>query len=116
MSQIRPQRPPYQKGQKPLVSKPLRQHAAGQTCTLREPGVCIGGTETVVFCHIRKPGFAGMGQKPHDLLGYYGCAACHAYEEAGNAGDGEILRALMETLVRREAAGLIEVRAAPRDC
>lgn len=30
-----------------------------------------------MLCHIRRAGIAGMGQKPPDLCGFYGCANCH---------------------------------------
>ena len=54
----------------------LRNLANGQQCQLRFPG-CRGRSETVVLCHVRRGGVAGIGQKPPDLCGVYGCAACH---------------------------------------
>jgi hypothetical protein len=103
-------RPIYQKGQKPTVSKPLRNHARGQACTLRL-GNCAS-TETVVFAHLRRFSIAGMGQKPDDLIGVYACAACHSTLDLrrNDVGDGEILRALVETLLRRRADGLINIK------
>lgn len=55
----------------------LRKRAQGKPCYLRLPGVCEGGTETVVLCHIRRGGVAGMGQKPPDLCGLPACFSCH---------------------------------------
>jgi hypothetical protein len=104
-------RAPYQKGQKPTVSKPLRNHARGQACTLRL-GNCAS-PETVVFAHLRRFSIAGMGQKPDDLIGLYACATCHDAldrRHGDNVGDGEILRALVETLLRRRADGLISIK------
>jgi hypothetical protein len=104
-------RPIYQKGQKPTVSKPLRNHARGQACTLRL-GNCAS-PETVVFAHLRRFSIAGMGQKPDDLIGVYACATCHDAldrRRGDNVGDGEILRALVETLLRRRADGLISIK------
>ena len=106
-------RPPYSKGAKPIVSKPLRDAAKGATCTLRIPGVCLGTTETVVGCHLRLFSAAGMAQKPHDLFMVDACAACHAKLDNRASWDDvalgwdDVLRALMETQSRRIAAGLI---------
>ena len=42
-SQI-PQRPMFQKGQKPAPVPAIRKASRGQSCTLRIPGVCSGDT------------------------------------------------------------------------
>lgn len=95
----------------PLVSKRIRDFARGQTCTLRLPG-CDGGGETTVHCHIRRFGWAGVGQKPHDFLGVHGCVSCHALLDSRDpeapCGDDDILRALGETLTRLWDAGLMK--------
>ena len=70
----------------------LRKLAKGRECLVRLPG-CLGQSETVVLCHIRLGGIAGMGQKPPDLCGFYGCFACH------NLVDG---RAHLANLTRHE--------------
>ena len=94
------------------VSKSIRNSARGQPCTLRLPG-CDGGGETTVLCHIRRFGWAGVAQKPHDFLAVYGCASCHALmdsrDPAAPCGDDDILRALGETLSSLYAAGLLSV-------
>lgn len=55
----------------------LRKLARGQECQLRFPG-CPGNRETVCLCHLRRANVAGMGQKPPDLCGVYGCDYCHS--------------------------------------
>ena len=55
----------------------LRQLARGQECQLRAYGVCNGDPATTVWCHVRLGGVAGMGQKPPDLCGFFGCSSCH---------------------------------------
>lgn len=56
----------------------LRKLARGQDCLIRVPGICTFTPETVVLCHYRLMGVSGAGLKSPDLLGAYGCAACHA--------------------------------------
>jgi hypothetical protein len=56
----------------------LRNLARGQDCLIRVPGYCLFMPETVVLCHYRLMGVSGAGMKSPDLLGAYGCAACHA--------------------------------------
>lgn len=96
MSRITPQFQPAQKVQ-PFVSKKLRDFARGQECTLKMPW-CNFDNSTVVLCHIRRFGVAGVAQKPHDFLAYHGCSECHRRE--GDAGWDDLLRALMLTQIR----------------
>lgn len=107
------------KGAKPRRSvrsaaAPLRRAARGQTCTLRLP-CCVGGTETVILAHLRFFGWAGIAQKPSDLLAVFACHACHDALDRRNAataglwGFEDVLRALGETLLRQEAQGRITV-------
>ena len=60
----------------PVRSKALRESAQGQTCTLRLPGICAGGTETTVLAHLPFGG-RGMGRKASDLHAVHACASCH---------------------------------------
>ena len=53
----------------------IRQHARGQDCTLRLPGICSRDPAETVLCHL---GGAGAGIKRHDYDGLYACAQCHA--------------------------------------
>jgi hypothetical protein len=101
-------RPIWQKGQtSKRKSKPLRDSAQGQGCTLRLDG-CRNDTATVVLCHIRRGGGGGMSVKPPDWFAFYGCAHCHANES--QATDGDLLRALRETLIRMHQAGLLVIK------
>lgn len=56
----------------------LRKLAKGQPCLIRVPGVCRMDVDTTVLCHVRMVGFSGMGLKVPDILGAFGCHACHA--------------------------------------
>jgi hypothetical protein len=55
----------------------LRDHARGQQCFVRLPGICNGNPETTVLAHLRMAGITGIGMKAPDLLGAYCCSACH---------------------------------------
>lgn len=81
----------------PFVSRKLRQFAKGQECTLQMPG-CNFDTSTTVLCHVRLFQRAGVGEKPHDFLGFHGCSHCHANES--DAGYDDILLAVMRTQER----------------
>ena len=54
-----------------------REFAKGQDCQLRIYGYCNYDSTTVVLCHIRKGHVAGIGMKPPDLCGVFGCHKCH---------------------------------------
>jgi len=53
----------------------FRKEAKGRNCLIRIPGHCNQNAETVVLCHYRMA--TGVGQKPHDLHGAFGCSGCH---------------------------------------
>lgn len=62
-----------------VVSQKLRDSARGQPCALCLPGICQGGTETTVLCHLPSHiGLKGVGMKVPDWWAVYGCHACHA--------------------------------------
>lgn len=99
------QRGPMGQKRPPLVSKKIRAFARGQPCALMMPW-CTGDPATTVHCHIRRPWvLAGIAAKPDDIFGYHGCSECHRREK--DAGDDDILRALMITQKRLLDAGLI---------
>lgn len=110
-----PQRPIYQKGQKPANSPVMRAAAKGKTCKLAIPGICDNDPAKVVGCHMRLFGFGGMGVKPDDLFIIDACASCHAVLDSrgkwASAGLGwdAVLRAFMQTLSSRRAEGLISI-------
>jgi hypothetical protein len=69
-------------------NKKLKDSAQGKDCQLRIPGVCNYNPETVVWCHMRGLEYGkGMGHKPHDLFGFYGCSACHDVYDGRAKGD-----------------------------
>jgi hypothetical protein len=59
------------------VSK-ITESARGEMCTIRLPGVCNHDPATTVWCHANGSAAGkGMWMKSNDLLGAYGCSACH---------------------------------------
>ena len=55
----------------------ITQSARGEQCQIRIPG-CNGNPETVVWAHANGSAAGkGMWMKSNDLLGAYGCYACH---------------------------------------
>lgn len=104
--------PKSQKRSKPGNCDAIRKSARGEECTLRS-AVCNRDPETTVFCHIRLPG-DGMGMKPPDYFGFYGCSACHAVQEdddftTGAFGFEDVLIALRRTQERLTAKGLLHM-------
>ena len=57
----------------------ITQSARDERCQIRIPHVCLEPRrETVVWCHANGSAAGkGIGMKSHDLLGAYGCQACH---------------------------------------
>lgn len=56
----------------------ITKSAKGEECQIRIPGVCLGTSETVVWCHANGSAAGkGIGMKSNDLLGAYGCQRCH---------------------------------------
>jgi hypothetical protein len=60
----------------------LRKLARGERCYIGCPE-CCGDPARVVLCHIRRGNVAGVGQKPHDILGLPGCDICNAISDGG---------------------------------
>lgn len=57
----------------------ITESARGESCAIRIPGVCNHNAETVVWCHANGSAAGkGMWMKSPDILGAYGCFACHA--------------------------------------
>jgi hypothetical protein len=51
--------------------------ARGKPCQIRLPG-CDGGGDTSVLAHYRSISLgAGIGKKPHSLIGAWSCFQCH---------------------------------------
>ncbi len=91
------------------VHQSIRDAAQGQRCTLRLPG-CRNDVSTVVLCHLRRNNWGGMAQKPPDYLGVFACHHCHDQQERHQCSDGDILRALGETLKNLVARGILVVK------
>lgn len=89
---------------------PLRDNAKGQNCTLRL-SQCRGDPEYTVLCHIRRNGWGGAGGKPNDLLAFFACDKCHEMQERHHleCTDGELLRALGETLLVQLGDGKVKI-------
>lgn len=59
-----------------IESKPLRQAAKGERCTLEIMGVCNGRAETTVLAHLPDESH-GISRKSDDLSAVFSCANCH---------------------------------------
>lgn len=109
-------RPIHQKAAKPAKSKALRNAPAGMTCTLRVACGKIIPSLDAVGCHARFFNFAGVAQKVDDLFIIDGCPSCHHVLDHRNLwsewslGWDDVMRAMMESQMRRRAAGLIILR------
>jgi hypothetical protein len=53
----------------------LREHARGQPCRVRLPGVCNGNPETTVLAHIKHGWYGSL--KPPDIIAVHACSDCH---------------------------------------
>lgn len=60
----------------------ITKSARGEDCQIRLVGICNCDPTTTVWCHANGSAAGkGIGMKSHDLLGAYGCSACHdAYD------------------------------------
>lgn len=102
-----------------IRSRKVIAAARGAPCSSRFPGICNGDPETTVWCHLNGAAFGkGAGVKAHDVLGFDGCSACHAYYDVGHGTRPLIstdtllecvLQAVCESYVRRIASGVIIV-------
>ena len=55
----------------------ITESARGWICEIRIPFVCNHDRATTVWCHRNGAAFKGVGAKSDDVLGSYGCQACH---------------------------------------
>ena len=56
----------------------ITESARGEECQIRIMDVCNFDNATTVWCHANGSAAGkGIGMKSHDLLGAYGCSACH---------------------------------------
>lgn len=99
------------RSKQPRIQSPaIRRAAEGRACTIRSP-VCNHDPATTVLAHIRIPGHAGVGMKPHDLFGVFACSRCHDAldRRTGAVQPEDVLRALIETQTILLVLGLIRV-------
>lgn len=98
----------------------ITQSAAGQSCTIRVPGICE--FHHAVLCHYRMAGTAGAGEKPPDMQGAYGCTPCHdevdgrMHRSAFSRADLRLMHAegVMRTQLLLLRQGLITIAADAR--
>jgi hypothetical protein len=56
----------------------ITESAKDEICCIRLAGVCRFDRSTTVWCHANGSAAGkGVGMKSNDLLGAYGCSACH---------------------------------------
>lgn len=60
----------------------LRKEACGRECQIRLFGICNHNPETTVLAHFRLIGVSGAGMKSPDLIGAWGCSACHSFVDS----------------------------------
>ena len=71
-------------------SKDLLKLAQDQECLLQVPEICQGGSSTIVACHSNSGSNGkGKGIKASDADTVWGCAACHAWLDQGQASKEE---------------------------
>lgn len=86
--------------------------AKGEECTLRGPD-CLWQSDTVVFSHLDHQ-YAGKGiglkaKKGMDW-GFYSCGPCHTAYAAHEISAEDVLRAVVLTVQRLIAKGLIIIK------
>lgn len=80
-SKILPNRYASMKSHRPK-STPARRAAKGQSCLLNVANVCNYDNATVVLVHFRWLGGCGVGMKPSDAAGAFGCSACNSWTDS----------------------------------
>ena len=93
----------------------ITESARGQPCTLRLEFICCADPATTVWCHVRNKRTAGVGMKPPDLPGFYGCLTCHdEFDRRTQRMERQAVRAaaldaVAETMKRLTEIGLVKV-------
>ena len=89
----------------------LRAAAKGKPCMIRLEGICNGNPETTVLCHFRLVGVSGMGMKSPDLIGAWGCDACHRFCDSNKDDHTQLAfaRGVFRTQVWLLNDGMIEI-------
>ena len=84
-----------------MAVKDLRKLARMQDCMIRIPGYCTHNPEETVLCHVRLAGITGIGRKSPDLIGAWGCAACHSILDTSKISAEQKERVFMAALARQ---------------
>lgn len=79
----------------------LRELANGMPCMIRLPGICNFKSDTTVLCHFRLMNYSGVGLKPPDWMGAWGCSDCHRYVDTHH--DAETQLAFAHGVFRTQA-------------
>ena len=83
-----------------MRSPKLRKSADGAPCCMRGP-TCNGGQGDVAWRHSNHARHGkGMGQKAHDLFGFYGCQPCEDWYAGADLPKAEKLAAFLEAWER----------------
>jgi hypothetical protein len=95
-------------GKRSSSDSAIMRSAKGEACLADWCG-CGGSNDTTVLCHVRKFGIGGMGMKPPNWLGFYGCAEAHRiFDSNGPEWSWEgLFRAVALTQMKLKAKGLI---------
>lgn len=100
---------PVARGKRASNDCPIMRSAKGEACLADWCG-CGGSNDTTVLCHVRKFGIGGMGMKPPNWIGFYGCAKAHQMfdheKDAAWSWEG-VMRAVILTQMKLRAKGLI---------
>lgn len=83
-----------------IESKPLRQAAQFERCTLNILGACTADTQTTVLAHLPDESH-GMSRKADDLSACFACAGCHDVIDGRVPWPDEFERSYAEWYFRR---------------
>lgn len=99
------------KGKKASSDCPFMKSAKGEQCLADWCG-CGGSTETTALRHIRKFKIGGMGGKPPNYMGFYGCDQAERMFENNKDQPWTwrgVCQALVLTQMKMRAKGLLPV-------
>lgn len=83
----------------------LRRLAIGRECQIRLPGCLFG---PCCLCHWRQIGISGGSLKSPDVIGAWGCAACHEKVDTTHRGDPEVQLDFARGVFRTQAILIAE--------
>lgn len=99
-----------------IESKPMRDAARGERCTLQIVGTCNGRTDTTVLAHLPDETH-GMAMKADDLSACFACSDCHdavdrrvRTDELEHRRDWYLRRAMVRTWRRLVELGVVTIK------